>query len=172
MADEEGLGPGGGGGGGGKLGMIIGLLNLVGLIGMAVYIFVLQPSQPTQAQQEDKAMEEEISEEPKAKANLQAPGPMMELGVLVVNLREPTGDRYLKTKLQIELDSEETRAEIEGRLGRAKFELTKLLSGQRVADVQGPESMEALRRAMTRRLNAIIAKGRVIDVWPEEWIVQ
>ncbi|MBU0552663.1 flagellar basal body-associated FliL family protein [Myxococcota bacterium] len=169
MAEEQALSPGGGGG---KLGMIIGLLNLIGLIGLAVYIFVLAPKQPTQAQLEQKVMKEEITEAPPDKINAQKPGPMMELGVLVVNLREPTGDRYLKTKLIAELDAEETRAEIESRLGRAKFELTKLLSGQRVADVQGPESMEALRRAMTRRLNAIISKGRVVDVWPEEWIVQ
>ena len=91
---------------------------------------------------------------------------------MVVNLKEPTGDRYLKTKVELELDSEETRAEVEGRLSAIRYQLNLLLSGQRVADVQGPEAIETLRKSMIRRANAVLAKGRIVNVWPAEWIVQ
>ena len=38
--------------------------------------------------------------------------------------------------------------------------------------VSGPEAMEALRKSMIRRANAVLSKGRIVGVWPEEWIVQ
>ena len=104
--------------------------------------------------------------------NQGAPGPKVEIGELVVNLKEPTGDRYLKTKVELELDSEETRAEVEGRLSAIRYQLNLLLSGQRVADVQGPEAIETLRKSMIRRANAVLSKGRIVNVWPAEWIVQ
>ncbi len=171
MADEELLEEERSGGGGGKLGLLIGLINLLGLIGLAAYLFFFaKPDPADQAQLEEQALKEELS--PGKREQAKAPGPMMEFGTLVINLREPTGDRYLKIKLQLELDSEGTRKEIEARLSQARYQLTLLLSGQRVADVQGPAAMEGLRRAMTRRLNALLSEGRVINVWPDEWIVQ
>ena len=40
-------------------------------------------------------------------------------------------------------------------------------------DVTGPEAMESLRKSMVRRANATMGgKGRIINAWPEEWIVQ
>jgi len=100
------------------------------------------------------------------------PGPMVDVGTLVVNLKEAGGDKYLKAKINLELDGDETLAEVEARLSQVKYQLTMLLSGQRVADVQGPEAMEALRKSMIRRANAVLSKGRIVGVWPEEWIVQ
>ena len=90
----------------------------------------------------------------------------------MVNLKEPTGDRFLKIKAELELDSEETRPEVEGRLMAIRYELNLLLSGQRVVDVQGPDAIETLRKAMIRRANSRLSKGRIVNVWPGEWIVQ
>ena len=97
---------------------------------------------------------------------------MYELGSVVVNLREPGGDRYLKAKLQLELDAPDTQTEVEQRASQIRFQINALLSGHRVADVQGPENMEALRKKMRRRANTVMTKGKIVAVWPDEWIVQ
>lgn len=172
MADEDlepEEGEEGGGGGGSKLLLIIALVNTLGLLGLAAYVVIGGGGggEPSPEEAAEKVMDRPDAPRPREEA-----GPMMELGTLVVNLREPTGDRYLKTKLQLELDSEETQAEVEQRLSQIRYQLTLLISGQRVADVQGPESMEALRKAMTRRANTALSKGRIVDIWPDEWIVQ
>ena len=164
-----------GGSGGGKLVLLIGLINTLGLLGLAAYIMTggggggAAPPPPPDQLSEQATSKDAPAGMPEAKG---APGPKVELGELVVNLREPTGDRYLKTKIELEIDSEETRGEVEGRLSAIKYQLNLLLSGQRVNDVQGPEAIETLRKSMIRRANAVLGKGRIINVWPAGWIVQ
>lgn len=164
-----------GGSGGGKLVLLIGLINTIGLLAIGAYVILggggggtqpMAPIDPAVAQAIDDNLPG-APERPKG-----GPGPLVELGVLVVNLKEPTGDRYLKAKINLELDGEDTRGEVEARMSAIKYQLTMLLSGQRVADVQGPEAMESLRKSMKRRANAVLAKGSITEVWPEEWIVQ
>ena len=163
------------GSGGGKLVLLIGLVNTIGLIGLAYMGMTggfggggggvtLSPESMS-----ENSLKHKHKAENKPSA---APGPKVELGELIVNLKEPTGDRYLKIKAELELDSEETRAEVEGRLQSIRYELNLLLSGQRVADVQGPDAIETLRKAMIRRANSRLAKGRIVNVWPGEWILQ
>ncbi|MEE2755906.1 MAG: flagellar basal body-associated FliL family protein [Myxococcota bacterium] len=175
QAEEEGGEESEGSGGGGKLVLIIGLINTIGLIGLA-YMGMTGgfggggggPTLSPEAMGESALQgKKTVEDRPSA-----APGPKVELGELVVNLKEPTGDRFLKIKAELELDSEETRAEVEGRLTSIRYELNLLLSGQRVVDVQGPDAIETLRKAMIRRANSRLAKGRIVNVWPGEWIVQ
>ena len=162
--------------GGGKAVLLMGLVNTIGLLGLAFYIMSggggggAAPPMMTPEQMAEGSMAADPA--PGASDLAGAIGPKVELGELVVNLKEPTGDRYLKTKIELELDTEETRPEVEGRLSAIKYQLNLLLSGQRVADVQGPEAIETLRKAMIRRSNAVLAKGRIVNVWPSEWIVQ
>lgn len=161
-------------GGGGKLVLLIGLINTIGLLAIGAYVILFGGGGPAPMAPIDPATEQAMNDNlPGAPDKpVAGPGPLVELGVLVVNLKEPTGDRYLKAKINLELDNELTRAEVEGRMSAIKYQLTMLLSGQRVADVQGPEAMESLRKSMKRRANAMLAKGSIVEVWPEEWIVQ
>ncbi len=99
------------------------------------------------------------------------PGPMVELGQLNVNLKDPAGGKFLMTKLQLELDSEDSRAEVEQRIGSIRYELTRLLSEQTSSDCQGKEQMEILRKQMLRRANSRLNRARIKEVWPTEWIV-
>jgi flagellar basal body-associated protein FliL len=161
--------------GGSKLVLMIGLVNTLGLIGLA-YVGMTggfggggggATLSPEGMGEDSLKHKHKAENKPSA-----APGPKVELGELIVNLKEPTGDRYLKIKAELELDSEDTRAEVEGRLQAIRYELNLLLSGQRVADVQGPDAIETLRKAMIRRANSRLAKGRIVNVWPGEWILQ
>ena len=161
------------GGGGSKLLLIISLVNIVGLLGIGAYVMLAGGGggQMTPEEMADRAVNEGAASK-RPSGVQEEPGPMYELGSLVVNLREPGGDRYLKCKIQLELDSAETQTEVEQRASQVRFQLNALLSGHRVADVQGPENMEALRKKMRRRANTVMTKGKIVAVWPDEWIVQ
>lgn len=154
---------------GSKLLLIIALVNTLGLLGLAA--FVVMGGSGDSPPEAAEALAESTEGEGSRKMTAE-PGPTVDLGTITVNLREPTGDRYLKTKLLLELDSEESKAEVEKRMSQIRYRFTSLLSAQRVADVQGPDNMEALRKAMIKRANGVLATGRVVAVWPDEWIVQ
>ncbi|MFN3201727.1 MAG: flagellar basal body-associated protein FliL [Bradymonadia bacterium] len=168
---------GGGKGGGSKLLMIMLLVNTLGLGGLAAYV-VLGGGGDASAAAETGDVAEEALEPPEEMEDMPAAAPgatgfeYTDMKELVINLNEPSGDRYLKTKINLQLDSEETKAEIDLRKSQIRYQLNVLLSGQRVVDVQGPENMESLRKAMVRRINASLSKGRVTGVWMVDWIVQ
>jgi len=158
-------------GGSNRLLLIMLIVNTVGLIALAV-LFVLRGGDGAQRSGDvaNGAMDDsQVEGMPRAGKDV---GPMVELGTMVVNLAEPTADRLLKVSLHLELDDESTREEVEARRQQIKYQLQLLLSGQRVASVTGPENIERLRKQMTRRANAVLSKGRVVGVWPAEWIVQ
>ena len=163
---------GGDDGGGNKLLVILSVVNVVGMIGIGVYLALFAGS-GQQMTPEQMAENAAGAGKDKPPAGLQAePGPMYEIGNLVINLREPGGDRFLKTKIQLELDAQESQPEVEQRVSQIRYQLNALLSGQRVADVSGPENMEALRKKMQRRVNTVMTNGKIVAVWPTEWIVQ
>ncbi len=170
--EEEVEEEGGEAGGGNKLLLIISLVNILGLLAIGGYVALGGGGGSGNMTPEEMA-DRAASNSPKRPSGVQEePGPMYELGTLVVNLREPGGDRYLKAKIQLELDAADTQTEVEQRASQIRFQLNALLSGHRVADVQGPENMEALRKKMRRRANTVMTKGKIIAVWPDEWIVQ
>lgn len=163
--------------GGSKLLLILLLVNTLGLAGLAAYVMLGMGGEGVAEASPEEVAEEALEEPPMedapgASAAGAAGAVTHEMKPLVINLNEPSGDRYLKAKIHLELDSEETKAEIEARTSQIHYQLNVLLSGQRVVDVQGPENMESLRKAMIRRINASLAKGRVTGVWMVEWIVQ
>ena len=102
-------------------------------------------------------------------------GPLLDLGTIRVNLRGSDGrDHRLMTTLSLEVDSEETRREAESKVVPIRFSLHKLLSSRRPEEVIGSEQMELVRKSMRRNADAMLAskKGKVLNVWPNDWIVE
>lgn len=102
-------------------------------------------------------------------------GPLVDLGSIRVNLRGSDGrDHRLMTTLSLEVDSEETRREAESKLIPIRFSLHKLLSSRRPEEVIGSEQMEIVRKSMRRNANAMLDSrtGKVLNVWPNDWIVE
>ncbi len=158
-------------GGGGKLMLIVMLVNTLGLVGLAA--FVVLGGLGNGASPEAKAGEIASApvEDPKAEPEA-PPGPVIELGVITVNLRDPGGQKYLKARVQLQIDTEESRPEVEGRLSQIRYQIIHLLAGMKEADVKGSEPIEVVRKRMLRRANAAMSKGKIVNLWPDEWVVQ
>jgi len=164
------------GGGGGKVVLLIGLVNTLGMCALG-YLFLTQKPEVVAAGAAmapiDPVMSAESTNGADTAKRTGAPGPKIDLGEMTVNLKDPMADRYLKVRLELELDKEETRSEVEGRFNEIKYHLQAMLSVQRVKDVNGPKNKEALRKNMIRRANAALGgSGRITEVWPSEWVVQ
>lgn len=163
-------------GGGGKLILLIGLINTIGMCALGYMFLTQQPAAPVAGASlapVDPAMSADSANGVDMAKRTGIPGPKVDLGEMTVNLKDPMADRYLKVRLELELDKEETRSEVESRLNEIKYHLQAMLSGQRVKDVNGPKNKEALRKNMIRRANAALGgTGRITEVWPSEWVVQ
>ncbi len=102
------------------------------------------------------------------------PSTIVGLGVFIINLKDPSGDRYLKAKIGVEVLGEgDIKKAVEERTAKVRYEVNMILSNLKVADVSGPENMEALRKViLVRAKKALAPEIKVIGVWPEEWVIQ
>ncbi|MBW1680297.1 MAG: flagellar basal body-associated FliL family protein [Deltaproteobacteria bacterium] len=99
-------------------------------------------------------------------------GPIYNLGSFIVNLMEPLGKRYLKVKVELELDNEETRAEIERRLPQFKDAVLTMLSSKSYEDISDLSGKYQLRAEMQSVLDGYLKNGKIANVYFTEFIVQ
>jgi flagellar FliL protein len=93
----------------------------------------------------------------------------MPLQPFVVNLN---GGRYLRLVLQLELDEEDSKAEVEGSLAQVRDRLIFLLSGKTYDDVQSMQGKYQLQGEITKSLNDLFHDPIIERVYFTEFIVQ
>jgi flagellar basal body-associated protein FliL len=179
MAEES--TPEQGGGGGNRLMTVLMLLHILATGALGFFVFMNSDQiKAVNSKLEEKQMTELQEASVSAKLtgeelDSSAMGPLVDLGVFRVNLTSSDGRDYrLQTTLSLEVDSEETRRIAESRIMPIRFHITKLLSSRRPEEVIGAEQMELIRKSMARTADAMLAskQGRVLNVWPNDWIVE
>ncbi len=90
----------------------------------------------------------------------------------VVNPADPGGRRFLKLDIYVAFDQDELRQEIEEREKEINTEIITLLRSKTVDDYQEPGGTEKLRRELVERLNQILEKGKIKEVYFEEFVFQ
>ncbi len=170
------------GGGGSRLLTVIVLVQLLAIGGLTYFLFNMKQDidllrTASQAEQSDKMAIAEDNEQLTIEEREEKwVGPLVDLGgQIVVNLRGMDGRNHLlRTSLSIEVDSEETRREVESKIIMIRYSLTRLLSSRRPEEVIGAEQMELVRNSMKRTADAVLAskKGKVVNVWPNDWILE
>lgn len=169
------------GGGGNRLLTVIVLIQLAAICVLYYMLFDLKAgvnlisdvsSAKAEKQEEMSKNNAELTLEERDEKGM---GPVIDLGgQIIVNLRGLDGrSRLLRTNLQIEVDSEETRREVESKIIMIRYKLTRLLSARRPDEVIGPNQMEQVRDSMKRAADAVLkSQGKVINVWPSDWILE
>jgi flagellar basal body-associated protein FliL len=154
--------------------LIVNGLAVVGLVTAALLgAFDPPPPIPPPDRVADMAMTEVFVEGQQTSAEYQKAGPVFYMEPMFISLTDPGAERFLKVTLQLELDENlETRVELHQRRPQIDYTINQVLSGKRLAQVKGEKNVEGLRRLIRDRINMMLRKGRVVDVWPEEWIVQ
>lgn len=153
---------------GGKLKLIIIVLVVLGVLGgggFAAWKFFLQPKMAGDA----NATAEGTGE---PKAEIEPGGQLVTLDSFVVNLSDPMGRRYLKTTLDVEVANAAAAAELTAAMPKVKDTLLLLLSSKSFADISSMDKKIELKNDIVSRLNQIIGKNKVRNVYFTEFVVQ
>ncbi|MDA8165315.1 MAG: flagellar basal body-associated FliL family protein [Desulfobacteraceae bacterium] len=99
-------------------------------------------------------------------------GELFSLDPFVVNLADPSGKRYLKVQIQLEMETKEA-------VGRATLATPKLrdmvimmLTSLTFDDVMTPEGKIRIRDELLQRFNQVMRPDRVVNIYFTEFVVQ
>jgi flagellar FliL protein len=100
------------------------------------------------------------------------PAVLYSMQPFIVNLVDPSGKRYLKATLSLELDRAEVKSEIETKTVKIRDAVLVLLSSKSFGDISTPEGKRRLREEIVTRINTFLTTGRVTGVYFTEFVVQ
>lgn len=173
------------------IGLIVILLLVVILF--VVYMLVLAPKEE---------ITEQAAQAPAVQAPAQAPAPApavqsaapapvmgggMDMGVsnaemgqiypiptLTVNLADPTGITYLAITLALEFDPKnaDLLAEVEAKMPRINDMIITTLSSKAYEEISTSQGKVNLKNEFLRRINAMLAKGRLYNIYITSFTVQ
>lgn len=176
--------------------IIIGLIILLlVVILVVVYMLVLAPKGETadQTAQQNPAVQAAPAPAPapQAVAPMPAPAPVMgggmdmavsnaEMGqiypipTLNVNLADPTGITYLAITLALEFDPKnaDLYAEVESKMPRINDMIITTLSSKAYEEISTSQGKLNLKNEFLRRINAMLSKGRLYNVYITGFTVQ
>lgn len=172
--------------------IIIGLIVLILLIAIlvVVYMFVLAPKSETAEQAAQPTAVQAPAPAPAPTVQQAAPAPVMgamDMGVsnaemgqiypiptLNVNLADPTGITYLAITLALEFDPKNSAlyAEVEAKMPRITDMIITTLSSKAYEEISTSQGKVNLKNEFLRKINAMLAKGRLYNVYITGFTVQ
>ena len=99
-------------------------------------------------------------------------GPIYSMDTFIVNLVGGRGKHYLKAKIDLELDNEKVREEIDKRLPQFRDSMLTLLSSKSNDEINTPEGKYQLRTEIVSSLNQYLKTGKVKNIYFTDFIVQ
>jgi|UniRef100_A0A7C3Z7Z4 flagellar FliL protein len=100
------------------------------------------------------------------------PGVTMALEPFLVNLADKESRRYLKLKVELEVDNEASAKELEKSLPRIRDALILLLSSKTYLDLASFEGKQQLKQDIKNRIAALPGGQKVSDVFFTEFVAQ
>jgi len=147
--------------------IIVVLLLLLLVIGGLVAYFLLSNNTDDQIEQEPKKIEKKHKV-----SDLTEIGPIYPLDQFIVNLVSANADRYLKCKIDLELDSPDLQKEIDKKLPAIRDLIIRILSSKTVEEIQTAKGKEKLKEEIKRKINSILANGEIKHVYFTEFVIQ
>jgi flagellar protein FliL len=99
-------------------------------------------------------------------------GTIFPLEVFVVNLNDPGGKRYLKTKIELEFVQDGFEEELSKRLPQIRDVTLLLLSNKSIDHVRGIDGKIALRNELIKKINQILETGKIRNLYFTEFVIQ
>ena len=98
--------------------------------------------------------------------------PTFKMDTLIVNLADQGGKRYLRVTMELELSAPEVIEEINLRMPQLRDTILMVLPSKQYSDISGTEGKIALRDELIAKMNAILKKGTVTNIYFTEFVVQ
>jgi len=90
----------------------------------------------------------------------------------IVNLFHPSEDRFLRIKIELGLEGQDTQKEIEKKLPKIRDSLLMLLSSKSVEEISTLQGKLILKNEIINRINSILNTGHISAVYFTEFIIQ
>ena len=138
---------------------------LLGGGGFFAYTKLMAPK-PTAAEGEHKEGEEKKGEPGKAI------GEILPLDPFVVNLADPSGKRYLKLKVELELETPAAVEKAKQVSPKLRDMVIMMLTSLSFEEVMTPEGKIRVRDELLERFNQIMRPDRIKNIYFTEFVVQ
>jgi flagellar FliL protein len=148
--------------------VIIVLLLILLIVGGLVAYFLLSGNNEEQPQPQ----EPQKIEKKKKVENMTEIGPIYPLDQFIVNLVSNNSSRYLKCKIDLELDSPELQQEVDKKLPAIRDLIIRILSSKTVEEIQTAKGKEKLKEEIKRKINEILTTGEIRHVYFTEFVIQ
>jgi len=119
---------------------------------------------PPRQEESQEAIKEE-SEEPKI-------GPVFPLDSFIANLADPGGNRFLRATMELELENDDLTKEMEKRLPQIRDCILLILPTRTYQDIQTVEGKIALRTEIIAKLNVLLKKEAITNIYFTEFVTQ
>ncbi|MDR2869919.1 MAG: flagellar basal body-associated FliL family protein [Deferribacteraceae bacterium] len=152
--------------------IIIALVVLLGG-GGAVYFLVLKKPAEDPAAMEGVVPEQQAAGAAAPRGISAETGPMQAYPSFTVNLADPGGQRYLKIGIALELSMDKDfSVEVTAKEAKIKDAILTVLSAKTLDEVSTTQGKVALKQEILRRLNTLMATGRIEEVYITEFMMQ
>ncbi|WP_291440254.1 flagellar basal body-associated FliL family protein [Desulfovibrio sp.] len=98
-------------------------------------------------------------------------GMVLPLPPVTVNLADPSGRRYLKMGMEVEVNADVSAA-LQANNARIRDAIIMLLAGKSYADIASPDGKVLLKAEVAARLNQILGAQRVVRVFFTDFVVE
>lgn len=151
--------------------ILIGVFFLMMAMMGGGFLILWKQMSSTVAQVQQQNGEVETEEVPPEEEEVKL-GPIYKMDTLIVNLADRGGKRYLRTTMQLELNTPDMVEEIEMRLPQLRDTILMILPAKQYADISTTDGKIALRDEILSKMNAILKKGQVTTLYFTEFVVQ
>jgi flagellar FliL protein len=107
-----------------------------------------------------------------AEENESGMGPLYDLDTMIVNLADQGGKRYLRVTMALEVKDSDVVANIEKRLPQIRDAVLSILPTKKYDDVSTTDGKIALRTEIMEKINALLNKESVRNIYFTEFVVQ
>ncbi|WP_169975043.1 MULTISPECIES: flagellar basal body-associated protein FliL [unclassified Campylobacter] len=99
-------------------------------------------------------------------------GPIYPMDQFIVNLLSESGSRFLKTKVDLELNNEALTPEIDKKKSLIRDIIIRTLSSKTFEEVSTIKGKDRLKDEIVDRLNEVLADGHIKNIYFTDFVVQ
>jgi len=99
-------------------------------------------------------------------------GPMMEMDTFIVNLLSENGRRYLKVKVNLELEDEELQEEIGTKIPVLRDVIIRIASSKTLAEISTEKGKEKFKDQIVSEININLKDGKINNVFFTDFVIQ
>ncbi|MDX8405939.1 MAG: flagellar basal body-associated FliL family protein [Mariprofundus sp.] len=148
------------------------LLVLVLAVGGFVAWKLLSMEQPAAVDDKAAVTQTDDTAIPEAEEENTGPPIMMSIDDITVNLADTDQSRFLRTKIKLEVRSEEAQTKVTENMVKVNDMIITLLASKKFSDIRTPQGKYALKEDLVYRLNRIIGGKPIKSLYFSDFVSQ